>query len=104
MGFVTPVISGDGLVIAQTPTAGTRLASGDTVSLIMGQQDALASGAARRCPDLSGLSTREVRRRLAPLDMNVNCEGSGYVVSQSPEPGVLLEGRTIQVRLETSWR
>jgi stage V sporulation protein D (sporulation-specific penicillin-binding protein) len=104
MGFVTPVISGDGLVIAQTPTAGTRLASGDTVSLIMGQQDALASGAAKRCPDLSGLSTREVRRRLAPLDMNVNCEGSGYVVSQSPEPGVLLEGRTIQVRLETSWR
>jgi len=104
LGFL-PVDDGrDGLVVAQIPMAGTRLALGEPVTLTVDPRGTAIPVAERRCPDLTGLSSREVRRRLADLGVSAECMGIGYVVGQTPAAGDRLAGRSVQVRMEASWR
>ncbi len=52
-------------------------------------------------PDLRGVSKRMLMPLLARDDIEVNIEGDGYVVSQSPEPGSpIVEGTRVELLLE----
>lgn len=88
-----------GLVLAQQPSPGASLAAGGTVRLNL----APASDGERRCPDLRGLSLRELQRRLESLGVPWEREGLGYVVAQNPAPGEPLDGHGVRVVLEAAW-
>lgn len=91
----------DGLVVAQQPAPGIPLAAGQTVQLSLSARTEAAG--ARPCPDLRGLSLRQLRRRLEALGVPVAREGVGYVAHQSPAPGEPLDDRGVRVVLEAAW-
>lgn len=56
--------------------------------------------AVQRMPDLFGLSARQARRELAPLEVAVSVQGNGVVFSQWPKPGVSVEpGMSVELNL-----
>jgi hypothetical protein len=85
----------------QVPAPGS-LADQDTeVLLTVRSRD----GAERQvCPDLRGLSNREVRALAARLGIPVRMSGVGYVTSQRPGPGSRLTGEGLDVRMANPWR
>lgn len=56
-------------------------------------------GSSNLMPDLTGLTMREVVRRLSDRGVALHIEGTGQVMSQSPEPGESLEG-VVRVEVE----
>ncbi len=88
-----------GLVVAQHPASGATLAEGETVRLSV----AADAGDPRACPDLRGLSLRQLQRRLETLGVAWEREGVGYVVKQTPAPGDPLDARGVRVVLEATW-
>jgi cell division protein FtsI (penicillin-binding protein 3) len=54
---------------------------------------------ARSVPDFRGLSLRGALRMAAERELNLEVEGSGYVISQRPAAGQALEGTQIKLML-----
>ena len=96
--------AGEGVVVAQVPAAGARCPEGTPVELTVATPDRARAAADQICPDLRGLSNREVRRSAARLGIDVAIEGTGYVVAQDPAPGRPLGSRGLRVRMEERWR
>lgn len=93
-----------GLVVAQFPRPDARCAPGDTVRLVVASERAPARVPGQICPDLAGLSNREVGRLTAGLGLPVRALGTGYVVDQQPPAGAPLDTvAAIVVRLEPTW-
>ena len=42
-------------------------------------------------PDLRGLSARQALRGLAKLEVRAHLEGNGFVVEQTPKPGIPID-------------
>lgn len=55
------------------------------------------------CPDLVGLSLRELRRKIRALGVPLRRSGVGYVVAQTPSPGEELGADGISVTMEAPW-
>lgn len=92
-----------GLVVAQIPAAGSAAAPGETVALTVAAGTGRAA-AGIICPDLAGLSNREVLRRAARLGVEVAIEGAGYVCDQFPSPGSVIGPEGLKVRMAAKWR
>jgi cell division protein FtsI (penicillin-binding protein 3) len=71
----------------EMPTAGP-MASAPVVSLV-------ADDSPGTVPDLRGMSAREATRKLATLGLTSRMLGDGFVISQDPPPGVLLDAVSI---------
>ncbi|MDZ5781728.1 penicillin-binding protein [Marinococcus luteus] len=75
-----PVIIGSGKQVeSQVPTNTERLIVGEKVIFLTNGQKSI--------PDVSGWSLREIQRLEALLEIDIDTSGSGYVSSQSVEPG-----------------
>ncbi len=93
-----------GLVVEQVPDAGARCAIGDTVwvTLASGQPRLASDG--QLCPDLRGLSNRQVDRLAARLGLAVHVRGAGYVARQEPAAGAALDTvEAVTVVMEPRW-
>lgn len=91
----------DGLVVAQTPSAGTYCRPGDAVQVVVSPAKPMTGEAT--CPDLTGLSSRVVRGEAARLGVPVRIVGEGYVRSQTPAPGERIGTAGIEVRMVERW-
>ncbi len=96
--------AGDGVVVAQRPTAGTVCAPGTEIELTVAPASVRGRSDGLLCPDLTGLSNREVRRRAAGLGVPIRIEGVGYVNHQQPAPGEPLGAEGMTVRMVARWR
>ena len=101
VGLVLAGAPAPGLVVAQTPSAGTYCLPGEAVHVTVAPS-APRSGE-EPCPDLTGLSGRSVRREAARLGVAVLCVGEGYVRSQTPAPGERIPPEGIEVRMVERW-
>jgi stage V sporulation protein D (sporulation-specific penicillin-binding protein) len=77
----------EGQVFAQDPDPGIPMSKNDVLTLYVRPEGSLGGGAV---PDLLGLSLRAAKRRAAEAGIKCVFEGSGYVESQSPKPGTVL--------------
>ena len=101
---LTPV--GDlkcGQVVQQVPGPGSHCVAGARVELTVATQGVAGALPASVCPDLTGLSHREVRSLAARLGVTVQVSGSGYVVSQKPAVGATLVRGGIAVKMAMQW-
>jgi len=100
-GFKVRGAEQEGTVIMQVPAGGSRLAPGAEVQLTVrarqGDQD-------QACPDVLGLSNREVRALAARLGVPVGVAGAGYVEAQEPAPGAPFDGAGLRVWMAEPWR
>jgi len=71
----------DGTQPSPTPTSAS---DAPIVSLV-------SDGPPGTVPDLRGMSAREAIRKLVTLGLSAHASGDGFVVSQEPQPGELLE-------------
>ncbi|HTX17280.1 MAG TPA: penicillin-binding transpeptidase domain-containing protein [Bacteroidota bacterium] len=79
--------TGEGTIVdRQVPDAGTKIARGSTVQLIVRGVEPSASRTAFVVPDLRGMSMRRAINRLTAQNINVAVTGSGLVVRQVPSP------------------
>ncbi len=103
-GMVAAAAEGQsGAVIAQLPGPGVRCAPGDTVRLSLA--DAGDGPTSRRpCPDLHGLSNRQVAALARRLGVPVVIEGFGYVAAQEPPVGAALDSTRLRVFMEPTWQ
>lgn len=92
--------SASGVVVAQIPAPGTRVVPGTAVTLSVRPPEVARTGI---CPDLRGLSNRQVRALAASLGLAVQLDGVGYVTRQWPAPGTALVDAAVKVSLEASW-
>lgn len=90
-----------GTVIMQVPAAGSRLAPGATVQLTVASGD---GDRQQTCPDVHGLSNREIRSLAARLGIPVQITGVGYAAQQQPQPGARLTAAGLEVRMVAPWR
>ncbi|MDX6152386.1 penicillin-binding protein [Marinococcus sp. PL1-022] len=75
-----PVVIGSGSQVEnQIPTNSERLIVGEKVIILTNGQKSI--------PDVSGWSLREIQRLEALLEIDIDTSGSGYVSSQSVDPG-----------------
>lgn len=92
-----------GLVVQQVPAPGAACAVGDTVVLdvraAQPTQDAHVA-----CPDLAGLSNRQVVTLATRLGIPVDVDGVGYVGSQEPAPGSPLPPDGLKVKMVPTWQ
>ncbi|MGD1875876.1 MAG: PASTA domain-containing protein [Kiloniellaceae bacterium] len=87
----------EGRVIQHTPVAGTKVKSGDTVTLLVGSKPKLT------LPDLRGLKQAEAEKRLKELGLKAgevgfvdDAEREGLVVRHTPLPGASVDpGSTV---------
>jgi stage V sporulation protein D (sporulation-specific penicillin-binding protein) len=86
-----------GIVIEQVPAAGSLCRRGSEIALTLAAAHLRAAGAS--CPDLLGLSDRQVRGLAARLGLPLTVAGSGYVVEQFPAAGSQLPATGVRVRL-----
>jgi stage V sporulation protein D (sporulation-specific penicillin-binding protein) len=93
-----PVVEGE--VVMQVPAAGSLVAPGTAVALTVTAGDVAGPDV---CPDLLGLSNRQVRALAARLGIPIEVDGIGYVSSQRPEAGSPLPRTGITVSLEAPW-
>lgn len=93
-------LQGDGyLVVAQSPPSGASVTGGTKISLVL-TEPGVDKGAGQACPNLVGLSMRQLRRTCAMMGIEFDANGIGYVKSQMPRPGVPLSAEGVQVTLE----
>lgn len=98
-GFTVRGAGSSGVVVAQVPAPGTRLAAGEPVRLTVrtrGARDQI-------CPDLLGLSNRQAQTVAARLGLDLSIDGVGFVSAQSPEPGAPLGAGPVTVRMDPAW-
>ena len=93
----------EGLVVEQIPGPGTICSVGDRVEITVAVRQNTTSVTGPICPDLHGLSNREVRRIAARLGVDVHINGVGYVSNQQPPAGNQLGSAGIQVRMVSLW-
>ncbi len=89
----------DGVVVEQIPGPGSLCGAGASVRLTVASNEPRAGGPAPVCPDLRGMSNREVRALAARLGLPVAIEGAGYVAQQTPAPGVALNRTGVRVKM-----
>jgi len=94
---------GDGVVVAQSPSPGTRCTRGDEIRVTIAPRCRAAAATGAACPDLLGLSSRQTRRAAARLGMRLVAEGVGYVTEQWPASGEPVGEEGIRVRLAARW-
>jgi beta-lactam-binding protein with PASTA domain len=81
-------IVGDGeIVVRQSPEPGSKLDNGSVVTLFLTSRDKPHKDGYVEIPDLRGLTIRRAVNRLAIQKVIATVNGSGIVVSQSPDPG-----------------
>ncbi len=79
--------NGEGkFVEGQIPAAGTRIARGETVQLVLNEDHTTSTSDALRVPDLRGMSLRRAINRLTAEKFDVAVLGTGLVVRQVPAP------------------
>ncbi|HOX25208.1 MAG TPA: penicillin-binding transpeptidase domain-containing protein [Candidatus Krumholzibacteria bacterium] len=100
-GFTVRGAEPEGRVIMQVPAAGSLLAPGQTVALTV---RARAGDTPQACPDVRGLSNREIQALAARLGVPVEVAGVGYVADQEPAPGVDLTADGLRVRMTNTWQ
>jgi stage V sporulation protein D (sporulation-specific penicillin-binding protein) len=104
-GFVLGGGERGGWVVEQVPDGGARCAPGDTVWVTAAAERAVAAAPGQVCPDLGGLSNRQVGRLAARLGLPIVVHGAGYVVGQEPVAGASLAGvGAVTVVMESRWR
>jgi beta-lactam-binding protein with PASTA domain len=99
-GFQGDLRGRGGVVIRQSPPAGTRLAAGAQV--ILTTEETIATSAGYTVvPSLRGMSIRRAINSLNARRLEVSVTGSGVVVSQSPPAGQNVKpGSRIVIRCE----
>ncbi len=75
------------MVLGQTPSPGTRVAEGSTVTLRTGEAGTSLPVGYTLVPDVRGIPMRRAINRLAMQQLDVSVTGSGNVVTQMPSPG-----------------
>ena len=79
---------GDGeIVLRQQPKPGVTIEKGDVVQLTLDASSGQRPGGVLVMPDVRGMSLRRALNSLALVGLQVDINGSGTVVSQSPAPG-----------------
>ncbi|AOM83279.1 penicillin-binding protein [Salisediminibacterium beveridgei] len=78
-GFKVKKIGEGNQVAAQSPPPGTEAVNGETVLLVTNGEVSM--------PDLTGWSLRSVYMLSELLDIEVDADGTGFVLHQVPEPG-----------------
>ncbi|MBR0159372.1 MAG: PASTA domain-containing protein [Clostridia bacterium] len=87
-------------VAAQVPEMGQYITDGSTVLLYT---DAATKHPVVRVPDLTGYALADAYILLSQLGFNMHAENIGTVVSQSVEPGTMLErGAVIELKVENT--
>lgn len=89
-----------GQVIMQVPAAGSRLPTGSAVQLTVANQGGHQQ---QSCPDVLGLSNRQLLALAARLGIVVQVSGVGYVKEQEPRAGSPLTEAGLQVRMAAPW-
>lgn len=90
----------DGDVMMQVPAAGSMVPRGTEVILSLHNPEASRPQA---CPDLAGMSNRQVQALSARLGIPVRIQGVGYVRSQEPRAGQTLGDEGLSVTMEATW-
>ena len=90
---------GDGVVVAQSPSPGTPCPRDSEIRVTLAPHPRAVTDPAVACPDLLGLSNRQLRRTVARLGLPLSSEGVGYVIDQSPAPGEPVGAEGVRVRL-----
>ena len=86
----------DGLVVEQIPTAGSIVAAGSMVKLIVDAERISPTEDGMIIPDVRGLSARRAANRIILEMLEPVIEGSGIVISQSPPAGGrIMSGSTV---------
>jgi len=98
-GFAVRGAERDGVVVDQVPSAGSRLAPGQTITVTVRAR----GPEAQVTPDLRGLSNRQVVALAARLGLHVDVRGVGFVQSQQPAPGQPVAGGRLSVRMQSPW-
>jgi stage V sporulation protein D (sporulation-specific penicillin-binding protein) len=93
-----------GWVIGQVPGPGASCCRGDTIGLVVAAQRGNQAAVGSLCPDLRGLSNREIESLAARLGIPVRVSGVGYVKGQNPSAGQPIGPGGIKVRMAASWR
>ncbi len=100
-GF-TCIISGTDtslLVTDQMPKPGTSLIKGASVNLYSAGNETRVS---QQVPNLKGMSYAQARNALKAKNLNIHITGNGYVLSQDPMEGTLVEeGTVVNVTLKS---
>ncbi len=99
-GFAVNGAERDGVVVMQVPAGGSRAEAGAGVALSVRARDGAAD---QVCPDVAGLSNREVRALAARLGVPVRIHGVGYVGTQKPAAGTRLASAGLEVRMVNPW-
>ncbi len=94
---------GDGVVVAQSPSSGTLCPRDGVIRVTIAPHSRAAAGTGVACPDLHGMSNRQIRRAAARLGLPFASEGVGYVIEQEPAPGEPVSDDGIRVRLAARW-
>ena len=96
------VLDGAGLrVIRQLPVAGARMNAGALVMLYMAGRAEGAGDAPVSVPDVTGMPVTEANRLLRSYGLELQIEGSGLAVSQSPPAGTQVNPTTrVAVRFQ----
>ncbi len=93
----------EGCVVGQLPGPGALIISGGQVRITVAARRHASAEAGPACPDMHGLSYREVRNIAARLGVNIEIEGVGYVAAQQPPAGSSLGSAGIRVRMVAPW-
>lgn len=87
---------GDGeIVLRQLPRPGTTIEKGDVVQLSLDASSSRRPDGVQAMPDVRGMSLRRALNCLALEGLQVDVNGSGTVVSQSPAPGQRLHSASL---------
>ncbi len=87
-------------VAAQTPAAGQYITDGSTVMLFVNKD---TERQMVRIPDLTGYSLADAYTTLSQMGLNMHAENIGTVLSQSIEPGTMVEkGSVLELKVENS--
>lgn len=102
-GFLVAGAEKSGVVIQQVPGPGTKCCPGQEITLAVADPKGQSTAASALCPDFLGMSNREVSTYAASLGIRVIIKGEGYAVIQSLDPGEMLAGKPVTIKMEPSW-
>ena len=92
-------------VTAQNPAAGAKMPLGGTVMLYTYEREPVKPMNMICVPDVTGLPIVEASRVLRARGLNMETEGTGLAVKQSPVAGAYAaEGDTVRVIFELPWK
>jgi cell division protein FtsI (penicillin-binding protein 3) len=104
-GLTVETIGNGRIVVRQSPNAGTKLAAGGSVKLIMDEERRSVQKGHTVVPDVRRLTIRRALNLLAINQLDAAVEGSGVVVVQSPESGENVRvGTRVTIRCEPPFR